>query len=182
MLQFSLTKKILIWGVCALGVFLAAPNLFYTKVELANDARARIEASGIATPELQAAADEWPSFLPSSLVNLGLDLRGGAHLLAEVHVEDAARKVAARLMEANAGFLAHTDAQIGRLVATLEAMGELDDTIFVYIVGDNGASAEGGVLGSWNYVAGLHGIPEDIAQDQKRLDSMGGTTSTRRSQ
>lgn len=87
------------------------------------------------------------------------------------------KKVAARLMEANAGFLAHTDAQIGELVATLEAMGELDDTIFVYIVGDNGASAEGGVLGSWNYVAGLYGLPEDIAKDQTRLDAMGGTTS-----
>ena len=89
MLQFSLTKKILIWGVCALGIFMAMPNLFYTQVELSNDAEARIEAAGnLATPELQTAADSWPSFLPSSLVNLGLDLRGGAHLLAEVHVEE----------------------------------------------------------------------------------------------
>ena len=88
MLQFSLTKKILIWGVCVLGIAFATPNLFYSQVEQANDARATIEATGVATPELEAAASEWPSFLPSSLVNLGLDLRGGAHLLAEVHVEE----------------------------------------------------------------------------------------------
>ena len=88
MLQFSLTKKILILGVCLLGIAFAAPNLFYSQVEQSNDARATIEATGVATPELQAAASEWPSFLPSSLVNLGLDLRGGAHLLAEVHVEE----------------------------------------------------------------------------------------------
>jgi preprotein translocase subunit SecD len=88
MLQFSLTKKILIWGVCVLGIAFATPNLFYSQVEQSNDARATIEATGVATPELQAAASEWPSFLPSSLVNLGLDLRGGAHLLAEVHVEE----------------------------------------------------------------------------------------------
>ncbi len=88
MLQFSLTKKILIWGVCVLGIAYATPNLFYSQVEHANDARATIEATGVATPELEAAASEWPSFLPSSLVNLGLDLRGGAHLLAEVHVEE----------------------------------------------------------------------------------------------
>ncbi len=88
MLQFSLTKKILIWGACALGIFLAAPNLFYSQVEQSNDAQARILAAGdVATPEQRAAADAWPSYLPSSLVNLGLDLRGGAHLLAEVHVE-----------------------------------------------------------------------------------------------
>lgn len=88
MLQFSLTKKILIWGVCVFGIALAVPNLFYSQVEQSNDARATIEATGVATPELEAAAAEWPSFLPSSLVNLGLDLRGGAHLLAEVHVEE----------------------------------------------------------------------------------------------
>jgi preprotein translocase subunit SecD len=88
MLQFSLTKKILILGVCLLGIAFAAPNLFYSQVEQSNDARATIEATGVASPELQAAASEWPSFLPSSLVNLGLDLRGGAHLLAEVHVEE----------------------------------------------------------------------------------------------
>ncbi len=88
MLQFSLWKKLLIWGVCALGILLASPNLFYTKVEESNDAKALIELAGVATPEQTAKADAWPAFMPSSLVNLGLDLRGGAHLLAEVQVGD----------------------------------------------------------------------------------------------
>lgn len=87
------------------------------------------------------------------------------------------RRVASRLMEANAAFLSHADQQVGRVVAALEAIGELDDTIFVYIVGDNGASAEGGVLGSWNYFAGFHGVPENTALDLERLDAIGGPRS-----
>lgn len=87
------------------------------------------------------------------------------------------RRVASRLMEANAGFLTHADQQVGQVVRALEEIGELDETIFVYIVGDNGASAEGGLLGSWNYFAGLHGTPENIPLDLERLDQMGGTRS-----
>jgi preprotein translocase subunit SecD len=66
---------------------LAVPNGFYTRVEQHNDAVAAIEL-GADTPENQEMAAQWPSYLPSSLVNLGLDLRGGAHLLAEVQVAD----------------------------------------------------------------------------------------------
>ena len=88
MLQIATWKRVLIWGLVAAGVLFALPNLFYGRVEQANDARAAIERTGAATPELEADAALWPSFLPSGLVNLGLDLRGGAHLLAEVHVED----------------------------------------------------------------------------------------------
>ena len=87
MLQFDLWKRVLIWLLCAAGLLFALPNAFYNRVEQSNDARAAIE-SGISTPELEAQAAGWPSFLPSSLVNLGLDLRGGAHLLAEVRVAD----------------------------------------------------------------------------------------------
>ena len=47
-------------------------------------------------------------------------------------------------MEIFAGFAEHTDHEVGRLVAGLEDIGELDNTLFFYIVGDNGASAEGG--------------------------------------
>ena len=88
MLQFSLARKLLIWGLCAIGVLFAAPNAFYTRVEQANDARARLAAGTGSGPETVAKAEGWPSFLPSYLVNLGLDLRGGAHLLAEVQVGD----------------------------------------------------------------------------------------------
>ena len=87
MLQIAAWKRFGIWAVCLIGLLLAFPNGFYSRVEQHNDAMAEIEALG-STPEREEAAALWPSFLPSSLVNLGLDLRGGAHLLAEVQVED----------------------------------------------------------------------------------------------
>ena len=87
MLQIDAWKRWLIWLVCAAGVLMAMPNAFYSRVETHNDAVAAIEVRG-ETPELQAQAASWPSWLPSNLVNLGLDLRGGAHLLAEVQVQD----------------------------------------------------------------------------------------------
>jgi preprotein translocase subunit SecD len=87
MLQIDLWKRIAIALTCALGIFLALPNAFYGPVEQHNDAVAAIELSG-ATPELEEQRSLWPEFLPSGLVNLGLDLRGGAHLLAEVRVQD----------------------------------------------------------------------------------------------
>jgi preprotein translocase subunit SecD len=85
----ALWKRILILAVCGWGIAAAVPNLFYAQVERHNDAAAAIEAAGgTATPEQDTALAEWPGFLPSALMNLGLDLRGGAHLLAEVRVED----------------------------------------------------------------------------------------------
>ncbi|MEZ5913947.1 MAG: protein translocase subunit SecD [Paracoccaceae bacterium] len=87
MLQIPLWKRVLIWGVVTLGLIYAMPNLFYSRVETHNDAMKKIEA-GITSPELEAARAGWPDWLPSSIVNLGLDLRGGAHLLAEVKVAD----------------------------------------------------------------------------------------------
>lgn len=87
MLQISAWKRILILGLVLVGLLYALPNAFYTRVEQHNDALAEIEKMG-ATPEREAAAADWPGWAPSSLVNLGLDLRGGAHLLAEVHTAD----------------------------------------------------------------------------------------------
>ena len=87
MLQISVWKRIAIWLTCAVGIFLAGPNGFYAIVEGHNDAVKEIELSG-STPELEAQRDLWPDWMPNRLVNLGLDLRGGAHLLAEVRVED----------------------------------------------------------------------------------------------
>ena len=77
MLQIALWKRVIIWLLCIGGLLIALPNAFYSRVETFNDAKLLNETS-----------DKWPSFLPSSLVNLGLDLRGGAHLLAEVQVSD----------------------------------------------------------------------------------------------
>ncbi|CUH62399.1 preprotein translocase subunit SecD [Thalassovita gelatinovora] len=87
MLQIDLWKRVVIWGLCTLGLLLALPNAFYTRVETSNDAVAAME-TGATGAGLEQQAALWPSFLPSGLVNLGLDLRGGAHLLAEVQVED----------------------------------------------------------------------------------------------
>ena len=87
MLQIAAWKRVLIWAVCLAGILFSFPNAFYSRVETHNDALAEIEALG-STPEREEAAGAWPGFLPNSLVNLGLDLRGGAHLLAEVQVED----------------------------------------------------------------------------------------------
>lgn len=86
MLQISAFKQVMIWLTCVVGLMLAMPNGFYTNVEKHNDAAALIE-TGQSSPELEADFGLWPDVLPSGLVNLGLDLRGGAHLLAEVQVE-----------------------------------------------------------------------------------------------
>jgi preprotein translocase subunit SecD len=87
MLQIALWKRVVILGLCALGLLMALPNAFYAKVEATTTPWPRSRPSG-ATPEREAAAAAWPSWMPSKLVNLGLDLRGGAHLLAEVQVAD----------------------------------------------------------------------------------------------
>ncbi len=86
MLQIEGWKRLTIWFFVAVGLLLALPNGFYTRVEQHNDAVAEMEL-GFDSPELQAQVAQWPTWMPSSLVNLGLDLRGGAHLLAEVETD-----------------------------------------------------------------------------------------------
>lgn len=81
-------KRIIIWGICALGVLFALPNAFYDRVEQHNDAVAADDAAGFASPDRADARALWPDWMPNYLIPLGLDLRGGAHLLAEVHVAD----------------------------------------------------------------------------------------------
>ncbi|WP_281616021.1 arylsulfatase [Flammeovirga sp. SubArs3] len=73
---------------------------------------------------------------------------------------DEQRMVYARMMEVFAGFTEHTDTQIKRLYDAVEDMGKMDNTIFVYIAGDNGASAEGGIEGLLNEMAFFNGVPE----------------------
>ena len=81
---------------------------------------------------------------------------------------------AARLQEAFAGFLEHTDAQIGRLVEFLESTGELDNTVFM-VMSDNGASQEGGVYGVMDEFSFFNLVREDIDDIvANRLDDIGG--------
>ena len=88
MLQFAFWKRALIICLCLAGLIAALPNAFYLRVERHNDAVAVIESNQATTPEILADLQGWPSWLPSALVNLGLDLRGGAHLLVEVRLDD----------------------------------------------------------------------------------------------
>ena len=83
------------------------------------------------------------------------------------------RRLYARMMEAFAGFLAHTDAQIGRLLGFIEQLGKLDDTL-VLLISDNGASAEGGPLGSFNEHRFIHDKVDDLADTLRRVDELGG--------
>ena len=86
------------------------------------------------------------------------------------------RRLAARLQEAFAAFLEHTDAQIGRLVAALEHLGELDNTLLL-LLSDNGASQEGGqfgVLHEWKYFNFVVESPDDAVA---RIDDIGGPDS-----
>ena len=71
---------------------------------------------------------------------------------------DELKPVLERQMEVYAGFLEHTDRQVGRLVDTLEDLEILDDTIVYYIIGDNGASAEGTMNGAFNEMANFNGM------------------------
>ncbi len=71
------------------------------------------------------------------------------------------RPVATRLMECFAGFLSHTDAQIGRVIDAVDELGILDNTLIIYISGDNGASAEGTIHGAWSAPSFQNGVPED---------------------
>ncbi|MGF1446821.1 MAG: protein translocase subunit SecD [Pikeienuella sp.] len=92
MLQFPLWKTLLTVAICVAGLLLTLPNLFYETADEAARAKteiAKIEQVGGPVPdELRAAADAWPSILPPDVVRLGLDLRGGAHLLVEVQLQE----------------------------------------------------------------------------------------------
>jgi arylsulfatase len=86
---------------------------------------------------------------------------------------DRYKPVASRLMEVFAGFMAHTDAQIGRVLDALDEMGESDNTLFMYITGDNGASAEGTIHGAWSAPSFQNGIPEDPEWLLDHMDDFG---------
>ena len=87
-------------------------------------------------------------------------------------------------MEIYAGFLEHTDHQVGRLIDALEDLEVLDDTLIYYIIGDNGASAEGTLNGCFNEMVTLNGMPGIETADScvSKIDDFGTpepTTTTR---
>lgn len=89
------------------------------------------------------------------------------------------KPVLERQMEVYAGFLEHTDHQVGRLVSALEELDVLDETIIYYIIGDNGASAEGTMNGAFNEMANFNGMagletPEFM---RAKMDELGSPSS-----
>lgn len=90
-------------------------------------------------------------------------------------LSDDQRRFTARLQETYAGFLDHTDDQIGRLVAFLRDTDQLDDTIVV-VLSDNGASQEGGPGGYLNFLRFFNVLPTDLEAGVERLDEIGGPT------
>ena len=82
-------------------------------------------------------------------------------------------------METFAGFMEHTDVEIGRLVDAIDDIGELDNTLFIYIMGDNGSSAEGGLIGTFNEMLSLNGIfgVETVESMLAIADDWGGPDS-----
>ena len=87
------------------------------------------------------------------------------------------KPVARRLMEVFAAFLAHTDAQVARLIEAIEAMDEWENTLFVYITGDNGASGEGRIHGTWSLPALQNGAEEDPEFLLEHIDDFGTVRS-----
>jgi arylsulfatase A-like enzyme len=84
------------------------------------------------------------------------------------------KRVAARLMEAFAAYTAQTDYEVGRVLDAVDQVGQLKNTLVFWIIGDNGASMEGQLYGSFNEMAALGGIQEDSAFILQHLDEIGG--------
>src|SRR5436190_2402957 len=87
------------------------------------------------------------------------------------------KKLFARQMETYAGFAEHTDNEIGRLYQAVEETGQADNTLFIYIVGDNGASAEGQMNGMYNEMTYFNGVPETVADMLKKYDNWGDAST-----
>ncbi|ARS28268.1 arylsulfatase [Sphingomonas sp. KC8] len=90
-------------------------------------------------------------------------------------LSDDEKRVSARMMEVFAAMLAHQDHQFGRLIDELERTGELENTLVIFIEGDNGGSAEGGISGAENWMATFaNGATEKVTDLLSRIDGLGG--------
>jgi arylsulfatase A-like enzyme len=87
------------------------------------------------------------------------------------------KKLFARQMEVYAGFAAQTDYEIGRLITAVEELGVMDNTIIIYISGDNGASAEGQMNGMYNEMTYFNGVPETVPEMLKHYDEWGSPST-----
>lgn len=87
------------------------------------------------------------------------------------------KRLFARQMEVFAGFAEMTDHEAGRLIDTLKDLGRFDNTLIFYIVGDNGASAEGGAVGRVNEFSYFNGVAETVEDQLRQIDELGGPTT-----
>jgi len=87
------------------------------------------------------------------------------------------KKLFARQMEIYAAYGEYADVEIGRLVDAIKDLGQLDNTLVLYIVGDNGTSAEGGMNGLFNEMTYFNGVAETVPDILKRYDELGGPMS-----
>ncbi len=84
------------------------------------------------------------------------------------------RKLFSRQAEVFAGFMEQTDHEVGRLVDAIEDIGEMDNTLFIYVVGDNGTSAEGGFVGMYNEMTYFNNVTEKVEDLIPLIDKWGG--------
>ena len=87
------------------------------------------------------------------------------------------QKLFARQMEVYAGFGEYADTEIGRLVDAVADTGERDNTLIFYIIGDNGTSAEGGMVGMFNEMTYFNGVQESVQEILKHYDELGGPST-----
>jgi arylsulfatase len=83
------------------------------------------------------------------------------------------KKLFIKQADVYAAYLAYTDHEIGRVIQAIEDLGKLDNTLIIYIVGDNGSSAEGTMVGTPNEVAALNGFSVPVAEQLKFYDAWG---------
>ncbi len=88
-------------------------------------------------------------------------------------LSDDERRLYARMMEVYAGFVSHADHHLGRVLDTLEQIDELENTL-VMVISDNGASAEGGVSGSFNEMLFFNQVPVNFDDNLAMIDELGG--------
>ncbi len=92
-------------------------------------------------------------------------------------LSDDEKNLFSRQMEIFAGFGEYTDTEIGRLVQAVEQTGQMDNTLILYIIGDNGTSAEGGMNGVFNEMTYFNGVHETVQDILKHYDDLGGPLS-----
>ena len=103
---------------------------------------------------------------------------GGAKLAKWETLSDDEKKMFIRQADVYAAYLAYTDHEIGRVIQAVEDMGKLDNTLIIYISGDNGASAEGTLLGTPNEIASFNGVDVPVADQLKNFYDAWGSAQT----